>query len=89
MHKIAFGDNALGRTQIFEWIFTLETRGDLGGSVWESRLSFQRSHSDGAEKVREAVGEDRTKCCYGDGLRVRPLVWNIPANAKGGRGMQL
>jgi hypothetical protein len=57
--------------------------------VWESRLSFQMSHSDGAEKVGEAVWEERTKCCYGDRLRVRPLVWNIPANSEGGSGMQL
>jgi len=83
MRKTAFGDNTSGRTQIFSGIYT-QTWGDLGGSVWESRLSFYRSHRRRRGESSRSRSRRLTKYLYGDPLRIRPLVWNIPANSKGG-----
>lgn len=58
MRNTAFGDNSLGRTQIFEWIFTLKyekTWVELCGSL--GCPSAGRT-DDCAKKVCEAVGED-------------------------------
>jgi hypothetical protein len=58
MRKTAFGDSALERTHIFEWIFTLkheEIEVEVCGS--QGCRSTGRT-GDGAEKVGEAVGED-------------------------------
>jgi hypothetical protein len=54
MRRTAFSDSALGRTQIFEWIFALKHE----ENVWESCCPSTGRTYDCAEKVREAVGED-------------------------------
>lgn len=44
MRRTAFSDNALGRTQVFEWIFTLKHE----ENVWESGCPSTGRTDDGA-----------------------------------------
>jgi hypothetical protein len=85
MFKTAFGDNAIGRTQIFEWIWTLkheETKVEDCGSP--GCPSVGRT-DDGAEKVCEDVGGDERNtvsgitCCKVQGYykRNRYFQWCI------------
>jgi hypothetical protein len=80
MRRTAFNDSALGRTQIFEWIFTLIHE----ENVWESGCPSTGRTDDCAEKSSRSRRRKPSKYLYDYRLRVRPLVWNIPANSKGG-----
>jgi hypothetical protein len=83
MLKTAFDDNAMGKTQTFEW-FSRFRRGKNLVEVCEHLGHPSTGHTnENVEKVRKIINKVRQNS-FGGSWHVRPLIWNKPTNSNGG-----
>jgi hypothetical protein len=76
MLKEAFGDNALGLTQTYEWFKCLKYRQMSVNNDECSGRPLTGTTTENVTKVNEATLEDRRRTIYD----VCDIVWNVSAN---------